>query len=184
MERVMLNALTIAATIEGVDYEILELAVLLHDVEQPAGRKAEHVELSVRAAAVIMRQAGCPTDRANEVLTVIAQHSTEHVRTVQPSTNEAKILFDADKLDGLAAVGIARVFSLFGQMGLAPFEAIEWYKGKIDIALEHLQTDEGRRLSLSRLAYVQQFLSQMESEARESADIWASRSSSQVGYAE
>ena len=170
----MHNALTIAATIEGVDYEILELAVLLHDVEQPAGRKAEHVELSLRAAELILRQASCPSDRTNDVLSVIAQHSTEHVRTVQPSTHEAKILFDADKLDGLAAVGIARVFSFFGQMGLAPFEAIQWYKGKIDIALEYLQTVEGRRLCQSRLAYVQRFLSQMESEARASADIWAS----------
>lgn len=174
IERVMHNALAIAATIEGVDYEILELAVLLHDVEQPAGRKAEHVELSLRAAKVILRQAACPSDRANTVLSVIAEHSTENVRTIQPSTKEAKILFDADKLDGLSAVGIARVFSLFGQMDLAPFEATQWYKAKIDIALEYLQTVEGRRLCQSRLAYVQQFLSQMESEARTSVDIWTS----------
>src|SRR5580698_1622710 len=90
VERVMRNALKIAATIEGVDYEILELAVLLHDVDQPVGRKAEHVELSLRAAEEILRQAGCPSDRANNVLAVIAEHSTEHVRTIRPSTKEAK----------------------------------------------------------------------------------------------
>jgi uncharacterized protein len=172
LERVMRNARKIAATIEGVDYEILELAVLLHDVDQPAGRKAEHVELSLRAAEEILRQAGCPSDRANNVLTVIAEHSTEHVSTIKPSTNEAKILFDADKLDGLAAVGVARVFSLFGQIGLPPFEAIRWYKRKIEIASEHIQTDEGRRLCLLRLPYVQQFISEMESEAGSGADIW------------
>jgi uncharacterized protein len=171
IERVMRNALKIAATIERVDYEILELAVLLHDVDQPAGRKAEHVALSLRAAEQILRRAGCASDRANEVLTVIAEHSTEHVSTIKPSTYEARILFDADKLDGLAAVGIARVFSMFGQMGLPPFEAIQWYKRKIETALEYIQTDEGRRLFLLRLPYVQRFLSEMESEAVGAADI-------------
>jgi uncharacterized protein len=174
IERVMQNALAIATTIDGVDHEILELAVLLHDVEQPAGKKAEHVELSLRAAEEILKQAACPDDRAKKVLRVIAEHSTEHVRTIQPSTNEAKILFDADKLDGLSAVGIARVFALFGQMDLAPLQAIEWYKQKIEIALEYIQTAEGRRLCGSRLPYVQQFLSQIESDARTSADIWTS----------
>ena len=171
IERVMRNALKIAATIESVDYEILELAVLLHDVDQPAGRKAEHVALSLRAAEQILRQVGCPGDRANDVLAVIAEHSTEHIRTIKPSTDEARILFDADKLDGLGAVGIARVFSLFGQMGLPSFEAIQWYRRKIEIASEHIQTDEGRRLFLLRLPYVQQFLSEMESEAGTGTDI-------------
>jgi uncharacterized protein len=174
LERVMRNARKIAATIEGVDYEILELAVLLHDVDQPAGRKAEHVELSLLAAEEILRQAGCPSDRANAVLAVIAEHSTEHVRTVKPSTDEAKILFDADKIDGLAAMGIARVFSLFGQMGFPPSDAIRWYRSKIEVALEYIQTDEGRRLILLRLPYVQEFLSEMELEAGAGADIWES----------
>ena len=171
IERVMRNALMIAATFERVDYEILELAVLLHDVDQPVGRKAEHVALSLRVAETILRQADCPSDRVNNVLTVIAEHSTEHVRTIKPSTDEARILFDADKLDGLSAMGIARVFSLFGQMGLPPLEAIPWYRRKIEIASEHIQTDEGRRLFLLRLPYVQQFLSEMESEAGTNTDL-------------
>lgn len=174
IERVMRNALMIAATVDGVDYEILELAVLLHDIDQPVGRKAEHVALSMKAAETILQQSGCPVDRASYVLNVISQHSTEHAGTALPSTIEAKILFDADKLDGLGAVGISRVFSLFGQMNLASLDAIQWYRGKIDIALKYIQTDEGRRLCESRLAYVQEFLTQMESEARADSDIWHS----------
>jgi uncharacterized protein len=171
IDRVLRNALAIASTLDPVDYEILELAVLLHDVQQPSGKKAEHVELSLQAAKEILHRAGCPPDRASRVLTVIAEHSTEHVRTIQPSTNEARILFDADKLDGLGAIGIARVFALFGQMNQPPFAAIQWYRAKIDIALEHIQTDEGRRLCQSKLAYVQHFLSQMESEALGRIDL-------------
>jgi len=172
LERVMHNATMIASTIDGVDHEILELAVLLHDVEQPSGRKAEHVELSAQAADEILRRFDCPEDRIDAVLQVIAEHSTEHVRSIQPSTKEAKILFDADKLDGLSTTGIARVFALFGQMNMAPLEAIEWYERKISIAVEYLQTDEGRRLCQLRLPYVFAFLAQMKAEAQASADIW------------
>jgi uncharacterized protein len=164
----MHNAIMIAATMNDVDRELLELAVLLHDVEQPAGRKRDHVQLSVRTAGLMLREAGCPIERATQVLEVIAQHSTEHVETVHPSSNEAKILFDADKLDGLGAVGIARVFSLFGQMGRIPFDAISWYREKISISLKHLQTEEGRRMFELRMRYVEEFLLQMEAEASES----------------
>ncbi len=80
----MQNARVIAATIEGVENEILELAVLLHDVDQPAGKKAEHVELSLRAAEVILKQAAYPNDRIQRVLSVISEHPSEHVGTIQP----------------------------------------------------------------------------------------------------
>jgi uncharacterized protein len=174
LERVMQNALAIAATVEGVDFEILELAVLLHDVDQPSGRKSEHVELSMHAAEEILRQGNCPEDRVKQVLKVIAEHSTEHVRTIQPSTNEARILFDADKLDGFGAVGISRVFALFGQMDLAPHAAIKWYRAKMNVALEYIQTDEGRRLCELRVPYVEEFLKRLESESMPSADVWSS----------
>ncbi|WP_213803956.1 HD domain-containing protein [Granulicella sp. dw_53] len=171
IERVWANAKKIAATIEDVDHEILELAVLLHDVEQHAGKKAEHVESSVRTAEQILQDFGCPANRIDLVLNVIAQHSTEHVETVKPSTNEARILFDADKLDGIGAVGIARVFGLFGQMNLPPFAAIAWYRGKIAVSLKHVQTEEGSKLFQSNLAYVEEFLARMESQALEASAV-------------
>ncbi len=173
IERVMRNAQLIAATMDEVDHEILELAVLLHDIDQPPGRKAEHVELSLRAAEGILRDAGCAEDRARRVLDVMAEHSTEHVDTVQPSTTEARILFDADKLDGVGAVGVARVFSFFGQMDLPPLDAIRWYRAKMQIALENIQTEEGRRLCGSRLEYVHGFLARMEAEALVDPEVWS-----------
>jgi uncharacterized protein len=163
IERVMQNAISISATMKDVDNELLELAVLLHDVNQPVGRKEDHVELSITTAEKILLEEGCTSERARRVLEVIAQHSTEHIETIKPTSNEAKILFDADKLDGLGAVGIARVFALFGQKGRLPFDAIPWYRKKIAISLEHLQTEEGRRLFELRQEYVEKFLLQMES---------------------
>ena len=76
----------------------------------------------------------------------------------KPKSLEAKILFDADKLDGLGASGIARVFALFGQRGLDPEKAIEWYEKKIEIALKNLQTKEAKKIARKRLAFVKKFL--------------------------
>lgn len=167
LERVVRNAKAISATMDGVDSELLELAVLLHDVDQPVGKKSEHVSLSMNAAREILSTAGCPAERANRVLTIISEHSSEHVGDVQPTSIESKILFDADKLDGLGAVGISRVFALFGQMSRSTREAIEWYRKKIAIARDHLQTEEGKRLCQARFPYVLQFLEQLEAELGE-----------------
>ncbi len=164
LDRVMANARRIALTIPHVDTELLELAVLLHDVDQPVGRKSEHVALSMGAAKDILTQSGCPEARAAEVLQIISEHSSEHVEVTPPSSLEAKVLFDADKLDGLGAIGVSRVFSLFGQMNGSITAAIAWYRKKIDVSLRHLQTNEGKRLCEERIPFVLGFLDQLEAE--------------------
>jgi uncharacterized protein len=164
LARVMQNAQRIAATIDNVDREVLELAVLLHDVDQPVGKKRDHVALSVKAAEDILDRVGYSRETAAKVLQVISEHSSEHVEAKKPTSVEAKILFDADKVDGLGAIGITRVFSLFGQMNSSAREAIAWYRKKIDISFRHLQTEEGMRLCQARLPLVLQFLDQLESE--------------------
>ncbi len=75
-------------------------------------------------------------------------------------------MFDADKLDGLGASGIARVFALFGQRGLEPEKAIEWYEKKIEIAVKNLQTKEGKRMARKKLKYVKEFLKMFKNENR------------------
>jgi uncharacterized protein len=170
LERVRQNARRIAATLDGVDYELLELAVLLHDVDQPVGKKGEHVALSMKVAEKVLDEAGYPKDRTSLLLQIISEHSSEHVDTLKPTSIEAKILFDADKLDGLGAIGISRVFSLFGQMNSSIKGAIPWYRRKIDISLMHIQTEEGRRLCQARLPFVLQFLDQLESELEQYDD--------------
>lgn len=164
VERVMRNARAIAKTCAGVDWNVLALAVLLHDVCQPCGQKAEHVDLSISRARKILNSLGASRNVTDRVLQVIREHSTETVDKHSPTSVEARILFDADKLDGLGEVGIARVFALFGQMGQPPQAAIPWYKGKIVTALRHLQTAEGRRLCRRRLPMVRKFIDRLERE--------------------
>ncbi len=164
VQRVLQNAYRIASHYPEADLELLKLGVLLHDVCQPFDRKEEHVELSVEIARKILDEIGYPSDRAERVLQIISEHSTECLDARRPTSLEARILFDADKLDGLGANGIARVFALFGQRGRTPLDAIPWYLGKIEMAGDNMQTTEGRQMAADSVKYVLNFIERIKAE--------------------
>jgi uncharacterized protein len=162
MMRVLTNAETIARSYPETDSEILTLAVLLHDIDQPFDDKANHVTYSVTAAEKILSELSYPADRIQRVVQVIGEHSTETIAVSKPSSIEARILFDADKIDGVGAFGILRVFALSQQMGRPIPVSIAWYRGKIATARAHLQTPEGRALAQARMPLVESFLADLE----------------------
>ena len=164
IERVLANAQIIADHFPDADLELLTLAVLLHDVTSPFNRKEEHVELSMNTAREILMEIDYPPDRTERVLAIMAEHSTERLKTGNLSSVEARILFDADKIDGLGPCGIARVFALFGQRGYPPPFAISWYRKKIETSLSNIKTDPGRKMMMERLPYAEDFLQRFEAE--------------------
>ena len=164
IERVLLHARVISTSFPDVDQELLTIAVLLHDVTSPFNRKHEHVRLSMKTARDILDETGYPPDRTERVVRIIAEHSTEDPKNGLLSSVEARVLFDADKIDGAGPVGLARAFALFGQQGHSPGTAIGWYRRKIETALCHMQTDPGRTMLLERLPYVEDFLEKFEAE--------------------
>ncbi len=167
LQRVLKYAEMIARHYPEVDMEVLTLATLLHDIDHPRVNKRGHVGLSVKKAESILIEIGYPESKAQRVTKVISEHSTENIDDIKPSSIEAMILFDADKLDGVGASGIARVFSLFGQLGKTPLEAISWHRVKIDKAISNMCTDMGRKIFLERLEYVEEFLGKLEQENKE-----------------
>jgi uncharacterized protein len=160
--RVLTNAETIAKSYPQADIEILTLAVLLHDIEQPYDDKANHVAYSAAAAQKILAELSYPPDRAQRVVQAIREHSTETIASNQPSSIGARILFDADKVDGVGAFGILRVFALSQQMGRPIADSIAWYRRKIETAFANLQTPEGREIAMRRLPLVESFLADLE----------------------
>ena len=158
IDRVYRRAIAIAVKIndEKIDMEILRISALLHDISQKYYNKENHVKKSINKASDILKKIKYPEDKTKKVLEVISQHSTEDNN--RPTSIESKILFDADKLDGIGAIGIARVFSFCGQNGLTPQKAIEWYKRKIDIALSSVQTEIGKKILEKKLKYVFDFI--------------------------
>jgi uncharacterized protein len=162
--RVARNARSILSSYPDADAEILYLAVLLHDVEQPFDDKANHVRRSAAVAERLLTNVEYPPVRLARVLEVIREHSTEHISSIKPSTIEASILFDADKLDGLGPFGILRVFALARQVGRSLPDTIRWYRQKIAVAMPNMQTPEGRTMMERKLPLVTSFLSELESE--------------------
>ena len=146
-----------------VDLEILKIAALLHDVDQPYYDKENHVERSLRKAEQMLLKVDYPQEKMEKVLEVIGEHSSEDERL--PSSLEAKILFDADKLDGLGAIGIARVFSFCGQKGKSPDEALCWYDVKIKKAAAMMQTAAGKKMAEIEMEFVRTFFEKYRGEA-------------------
>lgn len=107
--RVLFNALEIAGTESGVDYDVLIGACLLHDI----GRKEQfenpalcHAAVGSEKAYRFLTEHGFDEEYAGRVRDCIKAH---RFRSCNPPDGiEAKILFDADKLDATGAVGIAR----------------------------------------------------------------------------
>jgi uncharacterized protein len=114
VERVTRLAIAIAEA-EGADIEVVRLAALLHDVPVEAGRSAHHLAAADYARR-LLSEAGLQVDRVANVAHCIEAHRFRD-RSVTPATLEARCLYDADKLDSIGAIGIARAFAYGGAHG-------------------------------------------------------------------
>ncbi|MBQ6470537.1 MAG: HD domain-containing protein [Victivallales bacterium] len=120
--RVRLNALALARK-EGADLLIVEVAALLHDIGRPQESRdhgeTDHAALGAQMARDILTQLGVTDDRfVAQVTHCIAAHRYRcRNGGLEPSTPEARCLFDADKLDSMGAIGIGRAFHFAGCAG-------------------------------------------------------------------
>jgi uncharacterized protein len=135
------------AKAEGADLFIVRMAALLHDIGRAAESKCGsggdiHEELSVRMAGPVLDGLGIPGDKKEAILHAIATH--RHRRGGEPRSLEAKCLFDADKLDSLGAVGIARSYLWLGERGRSVYYPEEEY-ASIDPNLNTAEVDSTQR---------------------------------------
>ena len=104
---------------EDADLEVLRMAALLHDIgrEQQDRSRGEicHAQVGARLAREILEQAGVLPDKIERVIHCIETHRFRG--NLEPATKEARVLFDADKLDSIGAVGIGRAFLFAGEVG-------------------------------------------------------------------
>ncbi|WP_137132820.1 HD domain-containing protein [Rhizobium sp. FY34] len=143
--RVFGNAFSIQSS-EGGDGEVLAAAVLLHDcvaVEKNAQNRAQASALAADKASRILSELGWAKARIASVAHAIHAHSFS--ANVAPQTLEAKILQDADRLDSLGLIGVARTFYIAGRMGSQLYHAGDPSGMKRDLddrtyALDHFQT--------------------------------------------
>jgi len=117
--RVLTNAKRIAKT-ENADMQVVEVAALLHDVgradEFADNGKSCHAEIGAIKVPEILRGLGVK-DFIKHVGECVATHRYRRRNDRQPQSLEAKIIFDADKLDSMGAIGIGRSFHFAGRIG-------------------------------------------------------------------
>ena len=108
------------ATAEGADLEIVRAAALLHDAEgsqaTDKAKRKQHHHASADFAGEILLAEGWDGSRIAAVQHCIRAHRFRDM-SEPPQTLEAQILFDADKLDAIGAIGLARLIGFVTQTG-------------------------------------------------------------------
>jgi uncharacterized protein len=102
---------------EGADPRIVLAAALLHDVDGDVDIREEHHLAAARFAERILQEEGWEREDTQAVLHCIRAHRFRNDGE-EPETLEAKVLFDADKLDAIGAVGVARAVSYAIRAGM------------------------------------------------------------------
>ena len=173
------------AAAEGADLEIVRAAALLHDTGETtpgAEERSSHHFAAADFAAQVLQAEGWPTERIAAVQHCIRAHRFRDNRQ-PPATPEAKVLFDADKLDVLGAIGVARAVAyatLAGEPVYAkpsarflqsgekdpgePHSVYHEYLFKLRKIKDRLFTPTARALAVERDAYIAQYFEQLQAE--------------------
>jgi len=179
----------------NVDLDVLKISALLHDIarvqeDEDDSGNTDHAILSAEMAGEILRTLDYPERTIGQVKHCIVSHRfRSHNR---PRTKEAKILFDADKLDVIGAIGIARCFMIAGQYGERLYSNVsidEYVKdnlvdgkrnGRIKIISQHapniefetkfkhipdtIHTAKAKQLAQRRLDYMEHFFERLRND--------------------
>ncbi|WP_101295099.1 HD domain-containing protein [Halegenticoccus soli] len=180
VERVERLAVTLAESYD-VDTRILRVAALLHDIgrgREDRGEIDDHAEWGATEAGKILEGLGVSDGAITRVQQCI--HSHRYSNEIEPASIEAELLCDADNLDALGAVGLARCFCYGGELGQPIYDPdfpasvddssagrtqVNHLRKKILLLPERMYTDEGRRLAEKRRAFVADFVDRVEREA-------------------
>lgn len=177
-----------------VDLNVIKAAALLHDIggaremNDPSG-ETDHAIESAKMSKPILKKLGCSDEKIKHILDCIISHRyrTEN----KPKTLEAQIIFDADKLETVGAIGIARAMVWVGRNNASIFKEVnikEYAKenlgGKIDgrikdktkhspqiqweskdkFILDYLYTDKAKKIAKERMRFSINFFKRLEKE--------------------
>lgn len=179
IRRVVANARRLADT-EGADLTVVELAGWMHDVVNLPKDHPERSQASTMSAkkASAWLRGRLDDERIELVAEAIRCHSFSAGFT--PESLEAKVVSDADNLDAIGAIGIARCFEIGGALGRDMMAAedpfctqrrpddgtytVDHFYAKLLKLEERFYTEAGRREAQARIEFMQQFLLQLEDE--------------------
>ena len=158
-ERVYRNAMMIAET-EPCDRQIVALAALLHDADD---HKLFDTEDNANARRFLSEH-GVERESTERIVEVINAVSFSKNKGRKPETAEGRIVQDADRLDAIGAVGIARTFAYGGKNGRTLADSIRHFHEKLLLLKDLVNTDQAKELAEQRHEWMLQFLQEWEEE--------------------
>jgi uncharacterized protein len=166
---------------EGADVRIVRIAALLHDIPIDDTRSAHHLAAAAYARALLTAR-GMGTEQVENIVHAIEAHRFRD-QSIQPKTLEAMCLYDADKLDSMGAIGIARCFAYAGandsRLWIEPWTAVaereqkpegsdytpvHEFVYKLQRLLATLHTESARQIGRERHAFMVAFYDQLDRE--------------------
>lgn len=167
---------------EGTNMEILLPAVLLHDLvvyTKGSAKSSKSSDESADLAKNILQSYGYLQDQINQICYCIRAHS--YSKRLVPASLEGKILQDADRLDALGAIGIARTFSVGGSENRTFYNAddpfcrsdrdlddMQWTLDHFQMKLLKLQdcmhTKTAKKIAQERTRFMILFIRQLQKE--------------------
>ncbi|GGN91061.1 HD domain-containing protein [Saccharibacillus kuerlensis] len=167
---------------EGADLFICELAALLHDLADE--KLVDDHEEGMKQTENWMLEHGVTREETAHVMEIISTMSFRGGTGLPMSTLEGRIVQDADRIDALGAIGIARTFVYSGKKGRPMYDPSipvrhhmtpEEYRNGKDTGINHfhekllklkdlMNTQAGRRIAEDRHVFMEQFLQRFERE--------------------
>ncbi len=165
--------------VEKADLFVLKTAALLHDIGRGCQDRTNgeicHAQAGAEMADSMISHMAFSSDQKNNILHCIRSHRFRGGQ--EPKTIEAKVLFDADKLDAIGAVGVARAYLFAGEVGARlhnPHNDIEntsaysredtgyrEFKVKLCKIKDRIMTAEGQRIAQARHEFMSVFFERL-----------------------
>jgi len=167
IQRVHNFALKIAKNERNVNYKILEAAVWLHDLarEEESIKGICHAEAGSKMVVPILKKLNFKDSDIMAVAEAIAVHRFSNGKKAR--FIEAKILQDADRLDALGAISIARIFTYGGAKGRSIKESLKrFYFKQIKLKPSTFNTKTGKILAKQRYNFVLSFIKEIEADLK------------------
>jgi uncharacterized protein len=167
---------------EEADLEILALASILHDIgrkeEEKSKGRIDHAIKGSEMAREILEDHGFNEEKIEKICHCIETHRSRANKV--PESLEAKILYDADKLDSIGAIGVGRAFSFAGHIGAKvhnkevdvskveeyTLDDTAWREWEIKLkhVIDKMHTEDGKKIAKERHKFMEEFFNRLNKE--------------------
>ena len=158
--RVYRNAMLICDSEPGCSRDIAALSALLHDADDHKLFSTENNENAKR----FLIENRVPDELAERICETINAVSFSQNQGRKPDTIEGKIVQDADRLDAIGAIGIARTFAYGGEHGRSMGESVQHFHDKLLRLKDLMNTPTGKALAEERHAFLEIYLQELAKE--------------------